>query len=117
MLPQINYDPWNSVQIVQDLSDEEFMMIPMRQGYASMNGPSKEFERLVLSQKINHGCNPVLRWMIDCVTVKQDPADNIKPVKPDRRASAKRIDGVVALIMALDRSIRDQTGTPDVHFL
>ena len=48
-----------------------------------------------------------MRWMADCMTVKQDPAGNIKPVKPDRRKSSKRIDGIVALIMAIDRAMRN----------
>ncbi|MEP6538675.1 MAG: terminase TerL endonuclease subunit [Bryobacteraceae bacterium] len=57
---------------------------------------------------MRHGGNPVLRWMADSMDVKQDPAGNMKPVKPDRGKSGKRINGIVALIMAVDRVIRNE---------
>ena len=61
---------------------------------------------LVLSNNIRHGGHPVLRWMADCLEVKQDGAGNLKPSKPDRRNSGKRIDGMVTLIMGVDRMNR-----------
>ena len=83
-------------------------MVPFGQGYASMSSPTKELLNIVIAKQIRHGGNPVLRWMADSMTVKQDPAGNIKPVKPDRGKSGKRIDGIVALIMALDRLVRNE---------
>ena len=59
--------------------------------------------KLVLEKRIAHGGNPVLRWMMDNIYVKQDPAGNIKP---DKEKSTEKIDGAVAMIMALDRAIR-----------
>jgi len=114
LLKEIAFDRWNATDISQELSKEGIMMIQMGQGYASLSGPSKELEGLVLDSKINHGGNPVLRWMIDCVTVTQDAAANIKPVKPDRRETSNRIDGVVALIMALDRTFRGESAAPEI---
>ena len=73
-----------------------------------MSAPTKELLNLVISKQIRHGGNPVLRWMADSMDVKQDHAGNIKPVKPDRGKSGKRIDGVVALIMAIDRVVRNE---------
>jgi phage terminase large subunit-like protein len=105
---EISFDRWGASKLVQDLEDDGFTMVPMGQGYASMNAPTQELMKLVLEQKIRHGGHPVLRWMADCVTVKQDPAGNIKPVKPDRRTSGKRIDGIVSLIMGIDRAIRHE---------
>ncbi len=105
---EIAYDRWGAAKLVQDLQDDGFEVVPMGQGYASMNAPTQELLKVVLEKKLRHGGHPVLRWMADCVTVKQDPAGNIKPVKPDRRKSGKRIDGIVALIMALDRCIRHE---------
>ena len=68
---------------------------------------AKELERLVLSRGIRIIDNPVLTWMASSVCVQRDPADNIKPVK---RARKNRIDGIVALIMALARAtLREQT--------
>jgi phage terminase large subunit-like protein len=61
--------------------------------------------KLVLQQNLRHGGHPVLRWMMDNIYVKTDPAGNIKP---DKEKSTERIDGAVALIMALDRAIRNE---------
>ncbi|NLX25090.1 MAG: terminase large subunit, partial [Lentisphaerae bacterium] len=82
-------------------------MVPFGQGFASMSGPTKELLNLVLSHKIRHGGNPVLRWMADNVVVQKDAAGNIKP---DKEKSTEKIDGIVALIMALDRAIRNGGG-------
>ena len=61
-----------------------------------------ELERLVINGQINHGGHAVLRWMAGNVTVKMDPAGNIKP---DKQRSSEKIDGVVALIMAIGRAM------------
>lgn len=103
---EIAHDPWNATQVTLELTGDGFTCVPTRQGYVTLSPPSKEFEKLVLARKIRHGGNPVLRWMMDSTSVKQDPAGNIKPVKPDRRTSSKRIDGIVASIMGLDRIMR-----------
>lgn len=110
-IQEISYDRWGASKLVQDLQGDDFVMVPMGQGFASMNTPTQELMRLVLTKKLRHGGNPVLRWMADCVTVKQDPAGNLKPAKPDRKASGKRIDGIVALIMAIDRAMRHEDNT------
>jgi phage terminase large subunit-like protein len=75
----------------------------MGQGFASMSPPTKELERLVLDQQYRHGGNPVMRWMVDNVVVRTDPAGNLKP---DKQRSTEKIDGVVAGIMALDAATR-----------
>lgn len=59
--------------------------------------------KLTLEEKISHSGHPVLRWMMDNIFIKTDPAGN---VKPDKEKSTERIDGAVATIMALDRAIR-----------
>ena len=59
--------------------------------------------KLVLEQRIAHGGHPVLRWMMDNIFIRSDPAGNIKP---DKEKSTEKIDGAVATIMALDRAIR-----------
>ena len=63
-----------------------------------MSAPTKEFEKFVLSEKIEHFGNPVLRWMLSSTLIKTDPAGNIKP---DKEKSVQKIDGNVASIMAL----------------
>ena len=110
-IEEIAFDRWGATKLVQDLEDDGFVIVPFGQGYASMNAPTNELLKLVLENKLNHGGHPVLRWMADCMTVKQDPAGNLKPVKPDRRKTGKRIDGIVAMIMGLDRAIRHKDET------
>ncbi len=100
---EVAYDPWSATQLATDLSDKGLTMIQFRQGYASMSPASKEFERLLVDGKINHGDHPVLRWMAGNVAVQQDAAGNIKP---DKAKSNARIDGIVASIMAVDRCLR-----------
>ena len=92
------YDRWNSSQTIIDLQNEGIECNPFGQGYGSMSAPSKEFEKLVLSEKIEHFGNPVLRWMLSSTLIKTDPAGNIKP---DKEKSVQKIDGIVASIMAL----------------
>ena len=53
--------------------------------------------------KLAHGGHPILRWMADNVSARQDPAGN---VKPDKAKSTGRIDGIVAAVMGLDRATR-----------
>ena len=67
-----------------------------------MAAPTAEFERRVNRRELRHGNNPVVRWMASNVTVRMDPAGNIKP---DKQRSSEKIDGIVAAIMALGRAI------------
>lgn len=92
------YDRWNASQTIIDLQNEGMECSPFGQGYGSMGAPTKEFEKMVLTEKIEHFGNPVLRWMMSSTVVKTDPAGNIKP---DKEKSVQKIDGIVASIMAL----------------
>lgn len=103
---EVAYDPWNSTQLITDLVGDDAPMVEMRQGYRSMSPPLKELARLLRQGTpevplLRHGGNPAMRWMIDNLTVATDPSLN---VKPDKKTSADKIDGVVALVMALDRA-------------
>ncbi|MTI71077.1 MAG: terminase large subunit [Firmicutes bacterium] len=104
-IKEIAFDRWGAVQMVQNLEGMGFIVIPFGQGYKDMSPPSKELMKLTLEKRIAHGGNPVLRWMMDNIYVRTDPAGNIKP---DKEKSTERIDGAIALIMALDRSIRHE---------
>jgi phage terminase large subunit-like protein len=101
-LKEVAIDRWNATHITNELLDEGVVMVLFGQGFASMSAPMKELERLYTSLQIAHGANPVLRWMFSNVVSKSDPAGNIKP---DRAASTEKIDGIVALIMALGRAM------------
>jgi phage terminase large subunit-like protein len=100
---EIAFDRWGATQMVQDLEGMGFTVVPFGQGFKDMSPPTKELMNLVLGEKIAHGGHPVLRWMMDNIYIRTDPAGNIKP---DKEKSTEKIDGAVATIMALDRAIR-----------
>lgn len=114
LVQEIAYDRWNAQQLVNNLIGDGAPMITMGQGFASMSAPTKDLQRLVrigsvLDEQgvpakpiIRHGGNPLLRWMVDNFAVVMDPAGN---VKPDKANAGDKIDGVVALIMALSRAL------------
>lgn len=99
---EVGYDPWNATQLATQLLADGVPMVPVRQGFGSLTGPTKELERLVTGRALAHGGHPVLRWCANNVTVTQDAAGN---VKPDKGKSTERIDGVVALIIAISRAL------------
>ena len=106
-IKEIAFDRWGAVQMVQNLEGMGFTVVPFGQGFKDMSPPTKELMKLVLEQSIAHGGHPVLRWMMDNIYIKTDPAGNIKP---DKEKSTEKIDGAVATIMALDRAIRNGAG-------
>jgi phage terminase large subunit-like protein len=114
-LVEIGHDPWNATDIVTRLTEDDGLtLVPIRQGWSSLSAPSKEFEKRVIGKKLRHNGNPILKWMMDCCSIRSDPAGNIKPVKPDRAKTSKRIDGIAAAIMAIDRLTRNENG-PSVY--
>lgn len=104
-IKEIAFDRWGAVQMVQNLEGLGFTVVPFGQGYKDMSPPTKELMKLALENRIAHGGHPVLKWMMDNIHVRTDPAGNIKP---DKEKSTEKIDGAVALIMALDRAIRHE---------
>lgn len=95
----IGADPYNAVDLICRLDKKPGLKVqPFRQGMLSMSPPTKRIEGLILDGKVRHGGHPVLRWCVKNVAVKIDESDNRRPVK-DR--SADKIDGAVALIMAV----------------
>ncbi len=100
---EIAFDRWGAVQMVQNLENMGFTVVPMGQGFASMSPPTKELMKLTLEKKLAHGGHPVLRWNMDNIYIRTDPAGNIKA---DKAKSTEKIDGAIACIMALDRAIR-----------
>ena len=102
-IKEIAFDRWGAVQMTQNLEGLGFTVVPFGQGFKDMSPPTKELMKLTLEEKLAHGGHPALRWMMDNIFVRTDPAGNIKA---DKEKSTERIDGAVATIMALDRAIR-----------
>jgi phage terminase large subunit-like protein len=111
-LHELAYDRWGSTQIITNLQEDGFrvdekagggpLIIMFGQGYASMNGPLKELEKLILAGRLSHGGHKVLTWCADNAVVKLDPAGNMKL---DKSTSVEKIDVLVALVMGLARAI------------
>jgi phage terminase large subunit-like protein len=104
-IKEIAFDRWGAVQMTQNLEGAGFTVVPFGQGYKDMSPPTKELMKLTLEKRIAHGGHPALSWMMDNIHVRTDPAGNIKP---DKEKSTEKIDGAVAMIMALDRAIRNE---------
>lgn len=98
---QLGYDPWRAVKTIQDLQAAGMDCVPVRQGYQTMSPTMGELMRMVRKRTINTGGHPVARWNADSLDVQADHAGNIKPTKPERSRSSRRIDLVVALLNAL----------------
>ena len=105
---EIAYDRWNASMMVQSLQDDGFTMVPFGQGFKDMSNPTKDLMRLVLEKSIRHNGHPVLRWNMDNIFVRTDPAGN---VKIDKEKSTEKVDGAVALVMALDRAEKSNGGS------
>ena len=107
-LQRISYDRMFAGQIVQEIEAETkgVDLVPVGQGFVGIGPASKEFERLINGGLVILPDDPVTRWMALWVETKTDETDNIRPVKPNRRSSMRRIDGIQAAVTGLDGWVR-----------
>jgi phage terminase large subunit-like protein len=101
-IAQLAFDRTFAGEIVRNLMDEGMNMVEFGQGFLSMGPASAEFMRRLIAGELQHGGDPVAGWCASNVTVRLDPAGN---EKPDKERSIERIDPIVALIMAVGRSM------------
>jgi phage terminase large subunit-like protein len=92
------YDSWNATQLVNDLTNEGLPMQAYSQSIGNFNRPTKEIERLILSEKVTIDNNPINRWCFDNVEIKMDINGNCKPVGDH---GPRKIDGVISMLNAL----------------
>lgn len=104
---ELAIDRWNATQLMTDLAADGFDVIAHGQGYASMSGPAKATERLLLQGRLVHRGNPLAMWTASNTVVETDAAANVKPSK---KKSTERIDPMIALVMAVGRAVA--TGSP-----
>lgn len=110
------FDPWNARKLAGDLQNggmDAELQIEMRQGHQTLGGPTKEFERLVFAQKVEHGGHPVLAWMAGHCSVRFDV--NLNYV-PDKKNSLDKIDGIVATVMAIGLAMNVEDDGMDGYF-
>lgn len=101
----LGVDDWNAQQLVTSLESQSVPILRVRQGFKSLSDPSKELERLVIGEKLEHGNHPVLTWMARNAAYDEDPAGNIKP---SRAKSKEKIDGIAATVDALAAMMGDE---------
>jgi phage terminase large subunit-like protein len=116
-IKEVAFDRWASAYVVSGLERAGFMgeeeatknvlqdnpvMVQFGQGYQSMGPAMKELEKILRAGQLEHYNNPVLRWNASNVYVDYDNAENMRP---NKKKSTDRIDGIVALIMACDRAV------------
>ncbi len=105
-MQELAYDPWGATQLATQLMGDGHKLIEVRQGFKSLSEPSKDLEARIVSKKVRHANNPILRFCVSNAVITRDAAGNIKP---DKEKAVQRIDGVVATVMALSRLICNKT--------
>ena len=89
----IGYDSWNAQFWCDEMKSEGFDMVEVRQGYKTESAPLKQMKADLMDKKINYNNNPILKWWLSNLSIKQDENENIRPVK-------QRIDGASSLMDA-----------------
>jgi phage terminase large subunit-like protein len=102
---EIPFDPWQATHLATTMVKEGAPMVEVGATVKNFSEPMKELESLILKRLLAHGDNPVLTWMASNVTAKEDKKENIYPTKD---VPGNKIDGMVALIMAVNRALAYQ---------
>jgi len=112
-LLDVAYDPWQALKLAGELAAHDIPVIEYRPTVANFSPAMKEIDALVRQKRLHHDGNPVLRWNVACVEVAEDYKGNIFPRK-DRDDPLQKIDGLVALLMAMGRRMLIES-TPDAE--
>ena len=108
---EVPYDPFQATQLSTRMIAQGLPMVEMRPTVLNFSEPMKQLEALILQKRFHHNGDPVLEWMMSNVVAHMDNKDNIYPRK---ERPENKIDGVVALIMALGRGlVNENTGDWD----
>jgi phage terminase large subunit-like protein len=106
-LRQVAFDPWHMSRLAGELIDDGVLMIELAQRYAPLTEGTKEFEAQVVSNGLEHDGNQMARWMVDNACILSDNDGNCRPIRPQRNSNAKKVDGVVAAVMATSQAVRN----------
>lgn len=104
-IKRLEFDRYNSNSITNHLVEDGLPVSLFSQTMVNYSHPTKVFEKLMYENKIKHDGNPVMEWMLSGCQTKEDYNENIRIVKGKDNTSGKRIDGIIALIMALGGSL------------
>ena len=102
---ELSYDKWQSNKMIEKLEEElkHTILIQYDQSLKQMTNPTKQFEKLIMEDKIVDG-SPVMKWMVTNAVIRPDSNNNYKVMKQNK-SSTQRVDGVITSIMALDRCV------------
>ena len=103
-LQEVPFDRFNFRSEAMNLASEGILTVEIQQTFLHLSHPTKFLLGAYLDQKIRHGNHPVLNWMASCLQLQYDHKDNCQPSKPERGKTAKRIDGIAAVVTALARA-------------
>lgn len=109
-IEEIAYDPWRATQLAHQLMKDGAEIIEYRNTVQNMSPPMREMEAAITAGRWRHSADPVLTWMASNVVAKVDAKENIYPRK--ERAENK-IDGIVAILMALGRALTQENQEDD----
>ncbi|MGH9522721.1 MAG: terminase large subunit [Terriglobales bacterium] len=112
-LQEICWDPWNSRQSSVSMIEQGYTCIEVRQGFATLNEPTKKVLELVERGGLHHGGHPILRFNAGSACLHPDRKDNVMFDKPDRAKNAARIDGMAATVNALSRAMLNASSKPN----
>lgn len=104
-LQDVSFDDWQANYLMTRLSETSIPVVAYNQSVKNMSEPMKEVEARTLSRSLFHDGNPVMTWMIGNVAAKVDAKENVYPRKENENDPLCKIDGPVALIMAMGRAI------------
>lgn len=93
----IGYDSWNAQYWSEEMKEHSFDLVEVRQGFKTFSQPLKEMKVDLIEKKINYNNNPILKWCLSNLSIKEDDNSNIRPVKEKQ---TQRIDGAVSLLDA-----------------
>lgn len=104
-LKAIHYDRWKIEDLKRELNSaglDDITMIECGQGFQGINPCVEAIEDAIMNGLLRVHYNPVLRWNVSSAVLEQDPAGNRKFTK---KKATGRIDGVVALAMAMRATV------------
>jgi len=99
---EIPFDPFQATQFSQRMTERGLPMVQVGATVKNFSEPMKQLEAIVLSGKFKHDGNPMLAWMVSNVVCHYDKKDN---VYPNKETEHNKIDGVIAILMALRRHL------------
>lgn len=103
------FDPWQAQQLIRNCHNAGVNTIELRPGVKAFSEPMKHLEGIIKQRRIVHSDNPCMNWMMSNVVAHINAKDEIYPNKPD---NASKIDGVIGLLMCINRILADEGPLP-----